>query len=59
MTKKFSELANGEKFVINQKEYEKVAPVKVSCCKTINAVLTTNAKTRIFLQPNAEVEIKE
>lgn len=57
MTKKFSELADGEKFVFNGVEYSKIAAVKISCCKSINAVATANEKQRIFVNPITEVEV--
>lgn len=59
MIKKFSELENGTKFTFNGTEYEKIAAVKVSCCKSINAKSTANAKQRVFIVPAAEVEVTE
>jgi hypothetical protein len=57
MIKTFSELENGTKFVYKGTEYEKVAQVKISCCKNINAQSTANAKIRTFIAPKAEVEV--
>lgn len=59
MTKKFSELADGTKFTYNGTEYEKIAAVKISCCKSINAKASANDAQRIFLAPNTEVEVND
>lgn len=59
MIKRFSELENGARFTLNEKEYEKVNSVKVSCCKTINAKLVANDAQRIFVTPTTEVAVAE
>lgn len=59
MTKTFDELSNGTKFIHNGTEYEKIANVKISCCKSINAKAVANEKTRIFVAPKTTVEIKD
>jgi hypothetical protein len=56
MIKKFSELENGEKFKVKEIEYEKIAAVKISCCRSINAKNTSNEQQQIFVTPNQEVE---
>lgn len=57
MIKKFNELANGERFKLNQIEYEKIPAVKVSCCRSINAKNIANEQQQAFVQPNQEVEV--
>jgi len=59
MIKKFSELSNDQVFSLNGVEYKKVASVKISCCKSINAVASNNDKQRIFVQPSTDVEVNE
>lgn len=52
----FSELVDGDKFMHNNVEYTKIAPVKISCCKSVNALRTDNSKQRIFVPPQQQVE---
>lgn len=53
---KFSELAIGTQFKVNDIAYTKVEPQKVSCCRTLNAVnLLTNEK--VMIKPNDVVEV--
>lgn len=59
MIKKFSELTDGQQFKLNDLEYKKIAAVKISCCKSVNAVAANNEKQRIFVQPGIEVEVSE
>lgn len=59
ITKKFAELADETVFTINGTEYKKVAPVRISCCKTINALNTSNASNNTFIQPTTDVEVNE
>jgi len=56
MIKKFNELENGQKFTFNGIEYEKMAAVKVSCCRSINAKNISNEQQQTFIAPNQEVE---
>ena len=57
MNKTFGELSNGEKFSLNGKEYVKVAEVRISCCKRINAQAVSNANDKILVQPSTAVTI--
>jgi hypothetical protein len=59
MNKPFKDLNEGEVFKYNNLEYKKIAAVKVSCCRSINAEETSNANNKIFIQPLAEVEIND
>lgn len=59
MNKQFKDLTDGEIFRYNNTEYTKIAAVKVSCCKSINAQETANANNRIFVQPSVEVEVND
>ena len=55
MNKTFGELSNGEKFSLNGKEYVKVAEVRISCCKRINAQAVSNANDKILVQKNNKI----
>lgn len=59
MNKPFKDLNEGEVFKYNNLEYKKIAAVKVSCCRSINAEETSNSNNKIFIQPLAEVEIND
>lgn len=59
MTKKFGELSDGSKFKINDVEYEKIAAIKISCCKSINAKSTANESQTTYIQPSTDVEAIE
>lgn len=59
MNKPFKDLNEGEVFKYNNLEYKKIAAVKVSCCRSINAEETSNANNKIFIQPLTEVEIND
>jgi hypothetical protein len=52
----FSELQENQKFKFKDNEYVKTSPVKVSCCKTLNAIqLSTN--TKVMFRPKDKVEL--
>lgn len=57
MNKQFKDLADGEIFKHNNLEYKKIAQVKISCCKSINAEEVANASNRAFIGPLVEVEV--
>lgn len=57
MTKKFSELANGERFTLNGVEYIKTQEVKISCCRSINAQAVVDANNKTFVPPNTTVSV--
>lgn len=56
---KFSDLEVGKKFIYNEKEYTKVAKLKISCCKSINAVNTNDKKDRVLVSDDTEVVVNE
>lgn len=57
MIKKFKELNVGDKFVYAGTEYIKMAPVKVSCCRSVNVHVAGNTSQRTFLNPDVEVKV--
>ena len=59
MIKQFNDVAENEVFKFNGLEYKKIAAVKVSCCRSINAEDTTNANNKTFIQPLQEVEVND
>lgn len=59
MIKKFHEVENNTTFKINGMDYTKVPVVKISCCKSINAVQVDNEKNRLYIQPSTEVEVND
>lgn len=58
MIKKFDSLGIGDKFKIDNIEYEKIQSVKISCCQSVNAKKLEN-NTTIFIVPNSDVEVAE
>ncbi len=59
MIKKFNDVENNTVFKINGMEYTKVPTVKVSCCKSINAIQVDNTNNRTFIQPSTDVEVND
>ena len=57
MQKEFKDVNVNEQFSVNGKQYVKVQPVKVSCCRSINCHAVGNSKDRTFIQPNVKVEV--
>lgn len=57
--KDFKDVAEGAVFKYNNVEYQKTAPVKVSCCTTLNAVTTGEPKNKIMVRPLEKVEVNE
>ncbi len=57
MNKTFGELARGTRFTLNSNEYIKVEEVKVSCCRTVNAQLVSDANNRTYVQPATVVVV--
>lgn len=57
--KDFKDLADGTVFKYNNAEYQKMAPVKVSCCTTLNAISTGEPKNKIMVRPLEKVEVNE
>ncbi len=57
MQKTFKELNLGDKFTVNNVEYVKIAEVKVSCCRSINAQAANDPNQRTFFAQGTTVEI--
>jgi hypothetical protein len=57
MQKSFKDLILGETFKMNNVDYIKVAEVKVSCCKSINAHIVGDPNQRTFFPPGTPVEV--
>lgn len=47
-TVKFADVEVGTKFVYAEKEYTKIAKVKISCCKSVNAQLVGSSARSSF-----------
>ena len=58
MEKQFSQLAVGDKFMVNGVEYVKAVEVKVSCCKSINATASANSNQKTFFPGNTLVTVE-
>lgn len=57
MQKTFKDVEVGATFKVNNVEYVKMADVKVSCCKVINAHILGQTNQRTFFNPGTVVEI--
>lgn len=57
MNKTFGELAIGDRFTFNGKEYVKTQEIRISCCQRINAQSTTNSNERIKLETSTTVTV--
>lgn len=55
----FKDLAEGAVFTHNNVQYQKMAPIKVSCCTTLNAISTSEPKNKIMIRPLEKVEVNE
>lgn len=59
MNKQFKDLGVDSSFTMNGIEYTKINPVKISCCKSINAQEKNNTNNKTFVQPLVEVEVND
>jgi len=59
MNKQFKDLNVDASFTMNGIEYTKINPVKISCCKSINAQEKNNPNNKTFVQPLVEVEVND
>jgi hypothetical protein len=57
--KKYSEISNGTKFILDGIEYIKIPEERISCCQFYNAVQSGNASAKIGVTPITEVEVKD
>lgn len=55
----FKNLPEGAIFTHHSIQYQKTAPVKVSCCTTLNAVATGEPKNKIMVRPLEKVTVDE
>lgn len=55
----FHTLAVGTKFTHEGVEYIKIEPVRVSCCRSLNAAVAANPQSQTFIVPVTEVEIND
>jgi hypothetical protein len=58
-TKQFKELKVGDTFTFNNIEYVRIADEKISCCRSNNAALVSEAKTKSFVPPLSEVQVND
>jgi hypothetical protein len=59
ITKQFKDLGVGDTFIFNNVEYVRIADEKISCCRSNNAALTDETKTKTFIQPLSEVQVND
>ena len=57
ITKKFADLSINAKFVHNNLEYQKLQPIKISCCKSVKACVASQPANKVFINPNQEVKV--
>ncbi len=57
MEKAFKDLNVGDIFTINNANYVKVAEVKVSCCRSVNAHVVGSPAQRTFFPPGTPVQV--
>lgn len=55
----FKDLTEGAEFVYNSVRYKKIAPMKVSCCQTLNAESLDDSRKKIMVRPLEKIEIDE
>lgn len=53
----FANIANDTVFLYNGQEYKKMAEIRVSCCRKLNAFLMNNGE-KVFIPDNAVISIK-
>lgn len=58
-TVSFNEVQVGAEFTYNGNQYTKLEQKKISCCKSINASLVSDANQKVFIKPQDTVEIAE
>ena len=57
INKKFADLLVNSKFMHNNIEYQKLQPIKISCCKSVNACVASQPANKVFINPNQEVKV--
>jgi hypothetical protein len=58
MKKKFKDLIINDQFILHNNSYKKIADIKVSCCRKLNACLVDDPNHKIEVKPLEEVELK-
>lgn len=58
-TVKFKDVPVDTNFTSNGVEYKKTVDKRVSCCKTINAVVAADEKQSAAFKPLTDVEVNE
>lgn len=58
-TKQFKDVNVNEVFTLNGVNYTKIEEVRVSCCRCINACLTTDPNNKIQVKPLDEVVVSD
>lgn len=53
---KFHELKIGDKFTVDNTEYERITDERVSCCKVLNA-LNKSTNEKVMIVPITEVNL--
>jgi hypothetical protein len=51
-----NDLAIGDHFIFNNEEYEKIEPIKKSCCSNYTARKVSDGGNTV-IKPNTEVEV--
>lgn len=59
MLKKIEELPEGTIFSYNGSEFKKIPLERVSCCRSYNAVSSSNEAQKIFVKQGTEVEVND
>lgn len=57
MERTFKELIVGTKFTVNNVEYVKTEPVRVSCCRSINCQMSNDPGQKAFFPDEAVVTV--
>lgn len=52
----FKDLKTGDNFKYNNLEYVKISEERISCCKYLNAALSSDKKNKIQVKPLTNVE---
>lgn len=58
-TVKFKDVPVDTNFTSNGVEYKKIVDRRISCCKSINAVVATDEKQSATFKPLTDVEVND
>jgi hypothetical protein len=59
MMVKFKDVAENTLFSKDGVEFKKIQLVKISCCKTINAIQVLDPRNRVLFNQEDEVEVND